>query len=354
MNYRNALILALATVFVSQNAEAQKIGDLVRKKTEKLTGSQLELFEEQPMDFEQYANNAGKIVFANVDFERELPESKYITSYTLGEKLSFRAYMKNAPANAMMLQVSESGEYKNRDISSWRNTFASSYVIFNLYLDGELIANTTHARNFDNDEFSTLPTLVGDLKDDSGVYFGEEMYERLLRKVDAVTPGVHKLKLELLPIFSGSAYDDFQFEPIASGEIDLIVPEGDAYITMENCIPKNLQSKTSDKSLESELTSIYLQYQPSGYEFVSLWLPTANWNIKRAEYTDRVIEKSRSAVVVSKNENGELFYDSYFFKRVFDGVEYEPTVINAYITGNGEVEAPRNQISQKCHKFIEK
>ncbi len=43
---------------------------------------ELDLFDEVSLTFDQYKNNIGKIFFSNEEFERQLPESKYLKMFS--------------------------------------------------------------------------------------------------------------------------------------------------------------------------------------------------------------------------------------------------------------------------------
>ncbi|GAA3623436.1 hypothetical protein [Flavivirga jejuensis] len=342
------IALSLATYNISEAQTKTKTSKLSKKL------KRLDLYEEEVLDFEQYKNNVGKILFSNHDFERELPESKYITSYKMGDKLSMRAYMKNSSANSMMIQLAESGKEKIKDINEKKYDCKHfSYTIWKIYLDGKPVGETNReSKKFNSEDFATFPTSIADLKDDNGFYFGETLYEDLLAKEELLTPGTHKLKLELIP---KSNIIHFDFAPIATGEIDLIIDGDDhSYITMDNCIPKNIRAKASDPKLEEEFKQIFLKHEPKGHKFVKLWLPDNRWHVQRAEeYPNPITNKSRAAVIVTKNDKGELFYDLYGFRKDFDGVEYGNITLGGYINSStGRTVSPSRKISKHCEKLL--
>lgn len=117
---RIALVCALGCCFsFSQAQNAEKI--------EKEKGK-LKLFEEENFSTELSKKYTGQVVFANEDLKRDLPESKYITSYTLGDQLSIRAYFAHSIANSMLVQLVESGK-KAKEVNqnnTWFNTKARS------------------------------------------------------------------------------------------------------------------------------------------------------------------------------------------------------------------------------------
>lgn len=80
-------IILLAIIACSLNSKAQVLGKLKEKVGGK---SKLELFTEDKLDFPQYQNHIGQVCFSNEEFERTLPEDKYIKTYNLGDKLSIK------------------------------------------------------------------------------------------------------------------------------------------------------------------------------------------------------------------------------------------------------------------------
>jgi len=135
-------IILLACIAFSVNSQAQLLGKLKEKVGGK---SKVELYPEEKLDFPQYQNNIGKVCFSNEEFERTLPEDKYIKTYTFGDKLSMRAFFANSPANSMMLQLEQSGK-KPREINESRNSFSGqTKLLFVLYLDGQKVTNTSYA-----------------------------------------------------------------------------------------------------------------------------------------------------------------------------------------------------------------
>jgi len=338
------ILVLITTVLCSyNNAEAQRLTNPFKKK-------KLDLYEEEKLDFEQYKNHVGEILFSNDEFERQLPESKYITSYTLGDKLGMRAFLKNSPANSMMLQLVESGE-KIKTVNKWKGSFDTGALLYKMYLDGKFISNTSYAHSFKNDEIASLPTHRADLKDDNGIYFGEELYESLLKKEELLTPGTHKLKLELIPIYNGSAYSSFEFAPIATGEIDLVITEGATYVKLDECFPK---PKTKDAKIESEITKIINAKIVPESKLRDVIITSSRWTLLRNPYGSP-IKKSIKAALVFTN-NGETFYYERIFEKVYDGVEYSPLQMSSDINIKGESmpQFDARIVHSKCEELLKK
>src|SRR6476646_1223177 len=94
------LAAALAASFTSY----AQLGGLVNKVKGGGKNAKIQLYEEEQITAAAYnPNNIGKVVFSNEDIERDLPESKYITTYNWGDKLFIRAWLANSPSNSMML-----------------------------------------------------------------------------------------------------------------------------------------------------------------------------------------------------------------------------------------------------------
>lgn len=337
------LVLIIAVCCSYNSVEAQRIKNPFKKK-------KLELYEEEKLDFDQYKNHVGEILFSNEEFDRQLPESKYITSYTLGDKLGMRAFLKNSPANSMMLQLVESGE-KIKTVNKWKGTFDTGALIYKMYLDGKFIANTSYAHHFKNEEIASLPTHRADLKDDNGIYYGEELYESLLKKEELLTPGTHKLKLELIPVYNGSIFSDFEFKPIATGEIDLVITEDASYVKLDECFPK---AKIKDAKIEADITKIINAKIVAGSKLRDVIITSSRWTILRDVYKSPIKKSIRAALVFT--HEGQTFYYERIFEKVFDGVEYSPLQMSSDINIKGErvAQFDARTVHSKCEELLKK
>lgn len=317
------------------------------KKIEK-EKSKLLLFEEQKFDTEMYKNNIGKVCFSNEEFERALPESKYIKSYNLGDKLTMRAYMSNSPANSMLLQLVDNGK-KAKEVNDNKSSFENqSKVQFVLYFDGKKITNTSYAQTFKSEDMTSLPSHRADINDATDkVYFGEELYKALLLEQQLLTPGAHKLKIELVPFKTNGFGSDIEYKPIAVGEIDMIIPK-EIKVTENDCFPK---SALNDPKLEKEVLNACKNFFKSGEStLLKAILAYDDIFIIRNEY-GVILKKSFMACIVYKNGN-ELGYEYYIFDKVYDGSKYLDAKLSKDITLNGYTTPSGRKVNNSCIKFL--
>ncbi len=331
-------IILLACIAFTVNSQAQLLGKLKEKVGGK---SKLELYQEEKLDFPQYQNNIGKVCFSNEEFERTLPESKYITTYTFGDKLSMRGWFANSPANSMMLQLEESGK-KAKEINENRNPFEyQSKILFVLYLDGQKVTNTSYASNFNKSDMTGLATHRAEFNDGTeDLYFGETLMNDLKRKQDLLTPGTHKLKIEIIPIKMAGYGSEFDYKPIAVGEIDMIVKntpidknDSDA------CLPK---AKMTDKALEAKIIAAY-KNKNYGDTPKEVRITSDRWYIAKHEYTGVPLRRTINVTVGKTDKNGKCSRDEYSFAQDYDGTQYQSEV---YLYGEGI--GTKREISCKC------
>lgn len=301
----------------------------------------LKLFKEETLDMPQYKNHIGEVCFSNEEFERTLPESKYIKTYKLGDKLSMRAWMAHSPVNSMMIQLEESG-IPAREINNEKNDFKEkAKVYFVLYLDDKLINDTYGSgQKFPIDEMTQLPTHRSELNDGTKDFFYDEnLYEKLLERKDLLQAGTHKLKIEFFPAISNYGVGhNFKFKPLAVGEIDLIVLETKA--TEENCFP---YKALSDKTLEDEVLKKMKDKKPNAFKVIL----NSSIAINRNEY-GVIISKSFKATVVSKT-NDRVWYDTYVFDKLFDGTRYMDVTVN---NEKSYFEKMDWTVNKDCLKFL--
>ncbi len=343
MNHMKKIIL-LACIAFSVNSHAQ-LGKLLK---DKVGGKgKLELFPEEKLDFPQYQNNIGKVCFSNEEFERTLPETKYIKTYTLGDKLSVRAFMANSPANSAMLQLAESGK-KPKEINENKSTFERCKIAFILYVDGKEVSGTSHAQPFKHEDMTGLPTHRAEINDGTEKdFFGESMYRALLERQDLLTPGNHKLKIELVPVIMGDA-TGFQYKPIAVGEIDMVVPK-EIKVTEADCFPK---SALADPKLEAEvLKACKVFFKENAANAIKPILVFKDIYIIRGDY-NAIIKKSFIAAIVCKNAKGEVWYDYYIFDKIYDGAKYLPATVSSEATVNGYFAPDGKKVNPGCLKFL--
>ena len=332
------IILAVCVVFTC-SMQAQLLGKLKEKVGGK---SKLELFPEEKLDMPQYQNNIGKVCFSNEEFERTLPESSYIKTYTFGDKLSMRAWFANSPANSMMLQLEQSGR-KAKEINENRNPFEyQTKVLFVLYLDGQKVTNTSYAFNFKQSDMSGLATHRAEFNDGTNdSYFGEDLMVNLKRKQDLLTPGTHKLKIEVLPIKMAGYGDDFNYTPIAVGEIDMIVKNTPIDKNdPEACLPK---AKMTDKALEAKIIAAY-NNRNFGDTPKEVRITSDRWYISKNENTGIPLRRTIN-VTIGKTKNGKCSFDEYSFAQDYDGNQYQNEL---YLLGEGI--GTMREISCNCFK----
>lgn len=329
-------LLFAAILAASFTGQAQ-LGGLLKK-----SNSKLQLNEEESITLPQRMNNIGKIVFSNEELERELPESKYITTYTFGDKLTMRAWLANSPANSQMLQLEASG-IKAKEINANRSSFdgGMTKVLFILYLDGQKVTNTSYASNFKEKDMGTVPSVRADLNDGTDeLYFGETLFIDLKRKQDLLTPGKHKLRIELVPIKTFAFGSDFDYKPIAVGELDMIVKDKPIDPNdPEACLPK---AGMTNKELEAKILALYKKKFPKDTP-KGVRITSTKWNIVKHEYTGIPLRKFISATI-GRSRDGKCSYDEFSFTQDYDGNQYD----ELYLSGEGI--GTQREISCKCFK----
>ncbi|MFC6095675.1 hypothetical protein ACFPVY_03370 [Flavobacterium qiangtangense] len=337
-------IILLAFVACSLNSHAQLLGKLKEKAAGK---NKLELFTEEKLDFPQYQNHIGQVCFSTEEFERTLPEDKYIKTYNLGDKLSIRSFMANSPANSAMLQQAESGK-KPKEINANKSSFERCKIAYILYVDGKMVSGTSHAETFEKANMTGLATSRADLNDGTEKnFFGENMYRALLEKPEFLTPGNHKLKIELVPVIMGDS-EGFEYKPIAVGEIDMVVPK-EIKVTPADCFPK---SAMNDPKLEAEvLKACKAFFKENAGNALKAILPFDDIFIVRGDY-NAIIKKSFMAAVVCKNSKGEVWYEYYVFDKMYDGSKYLPAVVSKEISVNGKTPPNGKNVNPGCLKFL--
>lgn len=339
--------IILAAFLVSSLSSYAQLGGLINKVKGVGKGGKLELYEEEKINLEVVTKYAGQLMFSNDDFERELPESKYIKSYTLGDNLALRAWLPNSPVNMMMLQLQESG-VKAKEINATRDSFdGQSRVMLFMYLDGVKISNTSYAWDNEQKPLLTVPSVRADFHDGTDKnYFGKSLYKDLLQKQDMLTPGKHKLKIEVVPRKTFGLGADFNFKPIAVGEIDLIVP-AQLKLNESDCFPKKA---ISDPKLEAEamraMKKFYKNGAPNAFKVI---LTQHDMKIVRQEYTGVILRKSFNATIVFK-KGDEVWYDWYTFHKEYDGSKYEEAIVYANADISTLDEGKR--VNKECLKFL--
>lgn len=297
------------TALQAQDIEKQK-AKLKLSEEEKLTGPFATL----------HKKYSGKVVFSNSEITRQSTESDFISTYTFGDKLHIRAFMSHSIINSMLLQMVEKGMTAKEinAVKSWD----PKYVLI-LYLDGNKVTNTrADDVNFSPQEINSDLSQRATLNDSEGnLSFGTVLYKDLKTKINLLTPGKHKLKIEYLPLFYRGAGDDIDFSPIASGEIEMIIKDKKMDLNDPDvCMPT---AKMSDKNIEAKIVKAFkekgLKAEPKKVRITS-----NKWNISRNEYgiiTHRYVE-----AYVGYSKNGKCYYDVYNFNQDYDGSNYQDEI----------------------------
>lgn len=320
MKWTPLLLLFLGLSF--SVCQAQDAKEVEKQK------SKLKLFEEEKLTGEFSAlrqKYIGKVVFSNSDISRQLPESSFINTYTFGDKLSIRAFFDHSVLNSMLLQMVEKGA-KAKDLNNNGAWFPKYLVV--LYLDGNKITNTSYAISFSDQETNNSLSQRAALNDDqSETDFGKTLYKDLKTKIELLTPGKHKLKIEYVPFFMTGKGDDLKFKPVAEGEIEMIVKDKKIDLNDPDvCLPT---AQMSDKPLEAKILKAFkakgFKAEPKKVRIVS-----KKWNIKRNEFG--VILRRYVEAYIGYTKNGKCYYDTYNFNQDYDGTGYQDEV---YLMGEG-------------------
>lgn len=343
-------IILGAVILFSLGSNAQ-IGGLINKAKGK--SGNLELFKEEELtgNFGDIQKKyVGKVVFSNSEIEREDPESEYITTYTLGDKLFLRGFYEHSVSNSILTQLLESG-MKAKDIKSWKDGFESqTRLITKLYFDGKFIASVGREKYLNGDDATKLIlSMRGTLNDGTDkLWEGEIMYQELLSKQELLTPGKHKLKIEQIPLKTFGEGSEFEYKPIAVGEIDVIVPAV-MKVNESDCFPKK---ELSDPILEKEVMNACKSYftNDGTITLLKAILTFKDIYIIRDEY-GQIIKKSFMATIVYKNGN-VVGYDYFIFDKAYDGSKYLPATIAKGITLNGYTAPDGKKVNKDCLKYL--
>ncbi len=315
--------------------QAQDSKDIEKQK------SKLKLYiEKKTSNATKYS---GKILFANSDINNNDPESKYISTYTFGDKLYIRSFLANSVANSIMIQLIEKG-VQAKVLNESNDYMSSANLYYKLYIDGKEVSKTK-----DGD---LKRTYVGEsLEINNCIYdgtnaelFGEELFTELLIHPELLSPGNHKMKVEMLP-YCPSCPDNLMPEKvIATGEIDLIIT-GVVKVNESDCFPVK---QRSDAKLENEALKSFKK-RTDAFKVI---LTDRDYTIIKNEY-GIPLRKSFMAAVVFKNGN-DVNYEYVVFERIFDGVNYQELQIgNQYsLPGRYEESKVNKKVSADCLKFL--
>lgn len=340
---KKLILMTFLTFSLASHAQ-----DLKKIEKEK---AKLQLFEEEkfPEAFNEiYKKNVGKVLFSNSKTERALPASEYITTFTLGDKLFLRGFYEHSVSNSILLQLVESG-MKTKDINGWKDSFDSqTRLISNLYFDDQFIASSGRDEYLNEEDMTRKNlSMKHSLNDGTEtLWMGEIPFQKLLGKQELLTPGKHKLKIEQVPLktFGGGA--DFQYKPIAVGEIEVIVPK-EIKFNESDCFPK---AAIKDAKLEAEtLKAVKKFYKDGAPNAFKVILFSNEMKIIRQEYTGVILRKAYDAVVVSK-KGDEVWYNYYTFHKEYNGSKYEEAVINNDVATS--IRAEGKVVNKGCLKFL--
>jgi len=340
------IVMLSAMLLASVIGNAQGLLSKVKDKK----NSKLELFEEENLSTDQYKKYVGKVVFANTEIERADPESKYITSYTLGDKLFFRGNYLHSVSNTILLELEENGK-RVKEINKMKQSGfdAQTRLITYLYFDDVFISSVGRDSRLDGDlATQKIQSIRGMLNDGTEkLWVDELLYQALLSHQELLTPGKHKLRLLQAPIKTFGLGDDVKFKPMAEGEIEVIVPK-ELKVSESDCFPKK---KLTDPKLEAEVLKAVKNYfkdgAPSAFKTI---LTDSDVTIVRDEYGN-IVRKSFVAAIVFKTEK-EVWYDYYIFDKMWDGQTYLPAQISKGISLNGRTAPDGKKVNAACLKFL--
>jgi hypothetical protein len=298
-------ILLVAFLVTSLASQAQ-LGDLLNKAR---GGGKVKYYPEDTANAEIFKKHVGEVLFSNEECVPTLDESKYIKTYKLGDPLYVRAFYPHSPINTVMAELEASGMTPLKINQSRDQLKQNVQVDFRLLVDGKQINWTTGGKP---EAMLSMTSYAAKLNDNTDApAFGKNLYEEILKKKSQLTPGVHKLKIEVRPYYHE---EDIKYQMIAVGEIDLIIPVPPA--TEATCWPYKAYS---DPALEAEILKAVKKSKPNAFKVVL----NSKEKVNRAEYTNAIISKTVYAYVVSKTAE-KVTYDVYIMEREFDGSGYLP------------------------------
>lgn len=281
-----------------------------------------------------------KVVFSasNIEFGKE-NEASFITKANAESAIYFRVYMDNSQTNYLQKLLPNETEFTL--------TTGGMYKIF-YYIDGVKCGEErVQESRFGSDEKKSFTTFRGALrsanKDEKLIgslgylnLYNNEMKNMALEKPTVLTPGDHKLKIEIMPyhndpVTTGSV--------VASGEITITVKKIPFDVNDPNiCLPK---AQLVDKAIEAKLIGAFKKNGKFGTDPKAVRIVTQKWEITRNEITGRPLKRWLSAVVVVNN-NGKCSYREYDFWQDHDGNSYQED--STYMTDYSD----ETEISCKC------
>lgn len=310
----------LLVFFLGLSLTAAQAQDIEKQK------AKLKLFEEEKLTgafATLHKKYSEKVVFSNSEITIQSLESDFISTYTFGDKLHIRAFLPHSVLNSMLLQMVENG-IKAKDLNN--NKIWYGRYIINMYIDGNRIAATGYEQYADhvvNSDLSLRATLNNDENEPN---IGNILYKNLKTKLDLLTPGKHKLKIEYVP-YDYKFDSNLEFKPVASGEIEMIVKNQKIDLNdPEVCLPT---AQMSDKTLDAKILKAF---KAKGFkaEAKKVRITSKKWNIQRNEFG--IILRRYVEAYIGYTKNGKCYYDVYNFNQDYDGSAYQPEV---YLMGEG-------------------
>jgi len=135
--------------------------------------------------------------------------------------------------------------------------------------------------------------------------------------------------------------DDFEYKPIAVGEIDTIVKNTPIDKNdPQACLPK---AKMTDKALEAKIIAAY-NNRNYGDTPKEVRITSDRWYISKNQNTGIPLRRTIN-VTIGKTKNGKCSFDEYSFAQDYDGNQYQNEV---YLLGEGI--GTMREISCNCFK----
>lgn len=307
--------------------------------------SKLKLFdEEKPSN--ATSKYLGKIVFANSEIKKDDSDSKYISTYTFGDKLYIKSFLLNSISNSVLIQLVDKGlkaKDVNKEIFNYIN-FASAY--YKLYIDGKEVTKSEKGR-FGDASISGL-NIMNCINDGinngtDGEQFAEKLYSELLNHPELLIPGNHKMKIEMVLLCPRCPSEIATDKILAVGEIDMIIPDK-IKVTENDCFPNK---QLSDIKLETEALKCF-KNRKDAYKVI---LTDRDYTIVKNEY-GIPLRKCFIAAVVFKNGN-DVTYEYVVFEKVFDGVNYQNLKIGDQLRSLPERLTPKGKkVNADCLKYL--
>lgn len=257
----------------------------------------------------------GKIVFSKKEAALEKGkemESDFTTKFTLGgpDPIYFRVYMNNSLSN-YITRLFETDSRRLKDL-------LATYL-FKFYLDGIPIAYSRYGAGrtaFSLADKQAFTTFRSSFYKDDGYSKGTNMFKEFLSKTeDKLTPGDHKIKVEVYPM---DDYADVFIAPmVASGEFTLTVsanafnPNDDAV-----CMPKAMMQ---DKKIEAGMLKAFNSSKGEGKV---ARIVESDWTIERNQTTGIILRHSIDGIIAF-TKDGKCKYQVFGFAQDYDGTKFQ-------------------------------